>query len=115
MIKPMGEARALEEQADRAAVAGEFGAARSLLERAVETDGSSMDLWMKLSAMSKASGDLKGALGAIDRALAIAPLDFSALLSRAVILDRLGDPNAGEEFGHALAQLPPDEEMPGPM
>ncbi len=111
----MTETQALEQQADRAAAAGQFAAARSLLERAVETESSSIDLWMKLSAMRKASGDLNGALGAVDRALAISPLDFSALLSRAVILDRLGDPNAGEEFGHALAQLPPDEEVPETM
>jgi aspartyl/asparaginyl beta-hydroxylase (cupin superfamily) len=111
----MTETQALEQQADRAAAAGQFAAARLLLERAVETESSSIDLWMKLSAMRKASGDLKGALGAVDRALAISPLDFSALLSRAVILDQLGDPNAGEEFGHALAQLPPDEEVPETM
>lgn len=112
---PMVEVRFLEEQADRAAAAGEFAVASSLLEQAVENDGGSLDLWMKLSAMNKASGDLKGALAAIDRALAISPLDFSALLSRAVILDRLGDPSAGDEFGHALAQLPPDGEVPEPM
>ena len=115
MIRPMVEERLLEEQADRAAAAGEFAAARSLLEQAVENDAGSIELWMKLSAMRKASSDLKGALAAIDRALAIAPLDFSALLSRALILDRLGDRSAGEEFGHALAQLPPDEEVPEAM
>ena len=65
--------------------------------------------------MRKASGDLQGALAAVDSALAISPLDFSGLLSRAVILEGLGDPNAGEEFGNALAQLPPDEAVPPPM
>jgi aspartyl/asparaginyl beta-hydroxylase (cupin superfamily) len=64
--------------------------------------------------MCKASGDFRGALAAIDRALAISPLDFSALLARAVILDNLGDPDAGEAYGHALAQIHPDEEIPGP-
>jgi hypothetical protein len=111
----MTETEALEQQADRAAAAGQFAAARSFLEQAVETEASSIDLWMKLSAMRKASRDLDGALAAVDRALAISPLDFSALLSRAVILDQLEDPSAGEEFGHALAQLPPDEEVPEPM
>jgi len=111
----MSQARLLEERADRAASAGEFAAARSLLEQAAEADGSSLGLWLKLSAMCKASGDLKGALAAVDRALAIAPLDFSALLSRALILERLGDPNVGEEFGNALAQMPPDDDVPEPM
>ena len=103
----------LEQAADRAAAAGQFAAARSLLEQAVQTDAT-FDLWMKLSAMRKASGDLKAALPAIDRALAISPLDFPALLSRALILDQLRDPNAGEAFDNALAQFPPGAEVPGP-
>lgn len=111
----MAEPHILEEQADRAAAAGQFAAARSLLEQAVQTEGTTIELWMKLSAMRKASGDLKEALAAVDRALAISPLDFSALLSRAVIVDGLGDPNAGEEFGNALAQLPPGEDIPEAM
>ena len=94
----------IEQAADRAAAAGDFAGARTMLEHAVEADGSSHGLWMKLSAMRKASGDLKGALAAIDRALAISPLDFPSLLSRAVILDQLGDPSAGEEFGNALPE-----------
>ena len=115
MMPGMAEALALEEQADRAAASGEFGAARALLEQAVEKGETGFGLWMKLSAMRKASGDLAGALAAIDQALALAPLDFSALLSRAVILEGLGDPGAGEEFGNALAQLAPGEPVPPPM
>ena len=115
MMPAMVEARLLEEQADRAAAVGEFAAARSLLEQALKGSEGSIDLWMKLSAMRKASGDLQGALAAIDKALALSPLDFSGLLARAVILDRLGDPSAGEEFGHALAQLPPDDEVSEPL
>jgi len=115
MMPPMAETEALEQQADQAAAAGQFAAARSLLELAVEADSASLGLWIKLSAMRKAAGDLKGALAAIDRALAMSPLDFSALLSRALILDQLGDPNAPEEYGNALAQLPPDGDIPEPM
>src|SRR4051794_111342 len=111
----MGQGDTLEEQADRAAAAGQFGAARSLLEQAVQANSPSADLWTKLSAMRKAAGDLKGALAAVDRSLALNPLDFSSLLSRAVILKALGDPAAGQEFGHALAQVPPDEQLPEAM
>src|SRR2546430_15812467 len=75
----------IEEAADRAAAAGDYAGARALLERAVEGAGSNFELWRKLSAMCKASGDLEAALAAIDRALAISPLDFSALLARAYI------------------------------
>jgi aspartyl/asparaginyl beta-hydroxylase (cupin superfamily) len=111
----MGEPDMLEEQADRAAAAGQFAEALSLLERAARAGAASFELWMKLSAMRKASGDLQGALAAVDDALAISPLDFSGLLSRAVILEGLGDPGAGQEFGNALAQLPPDDAVPPPM
>jgi len=108
----MTEVQILEQQADRAAASGQFAAARSLLEQAVERECSSVELWMKLSAMRKASGDLDGALAAIHRALTISPLDFSALLSRGVILDLRGDPEAGEAYGQALAQLPSDDDVP---
>ena len=64
--------------------------------------------------MCKASGDLGAALAAIDRALEISLSIFSALLARAVILDNLGDPNAGEAYGNALAQHRPEEAIPGP-
>ncbi len=115
MIAKMTGTQELEQKADQAAAAGQFAAARSLLEQAVGAQDSSIDLWMKLSAMCKASGDLDGALAAIHRALAISPLDFSALLSRAVILDQRGDGEAGEAYGQALAQLSPDEDVPEPM
>jgi aspartyl/asparaginyl beta-hydroxylase (cupin superfamily) len=105
----------IEQAADRAAAAGDFATARSMLEQAVESDGSSQALWLKLSAMRKASGDLRGALDAVDRSLALSPLDFSALLYRAVLLDSLGDPKAGEEFGNALAQAPAEADIPEPM
>lgn len=105
----------LEQRADQAAATGDFVAAKALLEEAVSAEAPSAELWMKLSAMEKASGNLRGALSALDRALALTPLDFSALLYRAVILDQLGDPDAGREFGNALAQAPPDEEVPAPM
>ena len=111
----MSEPSSLEGQADRAAAAGQFADALSLLEQAVQSGAASFELWMKLSAMRKASGDLPGALVAVDSALATSPLDFSALLSRAVILEGLGDPGAGQEFGNALAQLPPDEAVPPAM
>jgi aspartyl/asparaginyl beta-hydroxylase (cupin superfamily) len=110
----MTQAKLLEEQADRAAAAGDFARARAMLEQSAQAGAANLSLWVKLSAMCKASGDLQGALAAINRALEISPLDFQSLLARAVILDNLGDPNAGEEYGNALAQIHPDEPVPGP-
>jgi aspartyl/asparaginyl beta-hydroxylase (cupin superfamily) len=105
----------IEEAADRAAAAGDFAAARSMLEQAVQSDGASAALWIKLAAVRNANGDVGEALAAVEKSLAISPLDFSALLYRATLLDKLGDPRAGLEFGHALAQLPPEEQIPAPM
>lgn len=108
----MVEALALEEQADRAAASGQFAAALALLEQAVESRADSTGLWMKLSAMRKATGDLAGALEALDRLLDVSPGDTPALLSRAVILDSLVDPNAGEAYEQALAHIAPDAAIP---
>jgi aspartyl/asparaginyl beta-hydroxylase (cupin superfamily) len=105
----------LEQAADRAAAVGEIAVARALLEQAIQVDETSFSLWLKLSAMRKVAGDCPGALVAIDRALALSPLDFPALLSRAVILDQLGDQGAGEAYGQALAQLDANGEIPEPM
>jgi tetratricopeptide (TPR) repeat protein len=115
MMVSMASNDTLEMRADRAAAAGELAAARALLEHAVESEPARDALWLKLSAMRKASGDLRGALAAVDRSLALSPLDFSALLYRAVLLEALGDPTAGEEFGNALAQAPPESEVPDAM
>ncbi len=102
----------LEQQADRAAAAGDFRGARQMLEDAVGSGTPGRELWIKLSAMRRATGDLHGALAALDSGLALAPLDFSALLFRATLLEALGDPKAGEEYGNALAQAPDDRDIP---
>ena len=109
-----GESK-LQDEADAAAAAGDFTRALALLEQALDRQDASAELWMKLTAMRRAAGDAAGALEAVERALALAPLDFSALLSRAMLLERLGDVRAGEAFGHALAQVPPDDRIPPAM
>ncbi|HVU31569.1 MAG TPA: aspartyl/asparaginyl beta-hydroxylase domain-containing protein [Sphingomicrobium sp.] len=107
--------RAREQEADRAAAAGDFATARALLEEAAQANASDPGLWMKLSALRKSGGDLVGALAAIERSLALAPREFAALLQRALLLERLGDARSSEAFGHALAQLPPGAPVPQPM
>jgi aspartyl/asparaginyl beta-hydroxylase (cupin superfamily) len=107
--------RKLQEEADAAAAAGDYARALGLLEQAAEEQNDSPELWIKLTAMRRTTGDVAGALKAVERALALGPLDFSALLSRALLLERLGEPSAGEAFGHAIAQAPPDERIPAAM
>lgn len=111
----MTGASELERQADRAAASGNLTEARRSLEQAVENRPDNVHLWTKLSAVRRALGDFGGALEAIERALALSPLDFSNLLARAMLLERLGDPRSDAAFSFAVAQLPPDDEVPAPM
>ena len=109
------DAMTLEQAADRAAASGDLAAASRLLEQAVAQAGDRLGLWIKLSAMRRAGGDLRGALDAVERALAIDPLDFPALLSRAFLLEDSGDSRSGEAFAVAAAQAPPADRMPNPL
>ncbi|MFN2474421.1 MAG: aspartyl/asparaginyl beta-hydroxylase domain-containing protein [Sphingomicrobium sp.] len=104
-----------EAKADSAAQAGRFGEAAKHLEQAIAADPGSSAIWSKLSAMRRASGDLQGSLAAIDRALALKPLDFSFLLVRAMLVERTDPVGAGEAFAAAIAQLPAEEQVPKPM
>ena len=104
-----------EQSADRAAAAGDAQRARVILDRVVVDQPDNPDLWIKLSAMCAATGDTSAALIAIERGLALRPLDFSVLLHRALLLERLSDPRFGEAFGHALAQVPADDDVPPEM
>lgn len=97
----------LEQQADAAAARRDYVLAHEILTRATQSDPGRLDLWLKRSAMARATGDAPAALVAVDRALAIHPLDFMALLMRATQLEALGEAErAGLAFGHALAQAP---------
>ena len=105
---------ATEAQADSAAQSGRLGDARRLLETAVRETPERLETWLKLAAMCRGTGDLAAAMTAVSRALALAPLDLSALLMRAMLLERMGRAaEAGEAYGHALAQRPAGEAPPG--
>jgi hypothetical protein len=103
-----------ETEADAAAQSGRLADARRLLEAAVRETPERPGTWLKLAAMCRAAGDLEGAMAAVSRALALDPLDLSALLVRAMLLERMGrEAEAGEAYGQALAQRPPGEPPPG--
>ena len=102
----------LLDQADRAVASGDVRRAAALLEEAAVARSDDAELWMKLAAMQRASGDPVAALHAVHRALAISPLDFMALMRRASLLDRLGDAEATLAWSHALAQRPASDLPP---
>ena len=99
----------LVSEAENAVAAGDLQRASALLQQAAEARPDDPTLWMKVAAMNRGTGNLQAALDAVHRALALAPLDFTALLMRASLLQRLGDPEAGEAWGNALCQKPSGE------
>lgn len=100
------EAADLIQDADRALASRDIGKAASLLEQAATLSPDDITLWMRIAAMRRGTGQPARALDAVHKALAIDPRDFTALLMRASLLHKLGDPGAGEAWGHALAQRP---------
>ena len=94
--------------ADRHLSGGKLAEARSILEDAARLDPPTPDFWQRLATVRKLAGAPLLALEAIDRALALAPLDFVNLMMRAHLLDGAGHPEAGEAYGRALAQPRPD-------
>jgi aspartyl/asparaginyl beta-hydroxylase (cupin superfamily) len=95
--------------ADEAFAGRDFGKAASLLEQAAALTPEDLTLWMRIAAMRRGSGHPTRALDAVHKALAINPRDFTALLMRASLLEKLKQPGAGEAWGHALAQKPETE------
>jgi aspartyl/asparaginyl beta-hydroxylase (cupin superfamily) len=100
------DAAELVRDADKAAAARDFAQAVSLLEQAAAITPDDASLWMRIAAIRRGSGDARAALDAVHKALAITPRDFTALLMRASLLQKLELAGAGEAWGHALAQKP---------
>src|SRR5688572_1034494 len=104
---PGDEIPELESRADQAAARGDRVGARALLERVTAAAPDRLDPWLKLVAMCRAQGDLDAALAAVSGALRVDPLGFVPLLFKANLLETLGrDDEAGEAYGHVLAQKP---------
>lgn len=96
---------ALLAEADRALAAQDFARAAALFEEAAK-ESEDPSVMLRLAGAYRACGRPRMALEAVHRALALAPLDFTALMLRASLLERMGDPNAGQAWGHAIAQKP---------
>jgi hypothetical protein len=96
-----------EAEADRAASRGDKAGARRILEQVTAASPERLESWLKLAAMCRAQGDVEAALAAVSGALRIDPLGFLPLLLKASLLDAAGrSGEAGEAYGHALAQRP---------
>jgi len=93
-------------EADRMLVGGNPVESRALLEAAALSNPKVPTFWQRLATVQRLTGAPRLALASIDRGLALNPLDFVGLLMRAGLLDMLGEAEAGEAFGRALAQRP---------
>src|SRR4051812_26414229 len=106
------DAGALLAQAERAVGLGDLEAGIALLERAAEQRTDDAEIWLRIAALNRGRGRPGPALDAVHRALSIRPLDFTALMLRASLLDSLNDPAAPEAWGNALANKPNGELPP---
>lgn len=100
------ESAALVSDAERAIASGDLRRAIGLLTDAAAARPDDPGLWLKVASLHRATGSPQAALDALHRGLALTPLDFTMLLMKASLLQRLGHPNAGQAWGHALAQKP---------
>lgn len=99
-------------EADALARRGEIARAAVLLEEILAGRNATASIWLRLAGLRRALKQPRRALDAVHRALAIAPLDFTALAMRASLLERIGDAEAGRAWDHALAQKPEGELPP---
>ncbi|MGC6330385.1 aspartyl/asparaginyl beta-hydroxylase domain-containing protein [Rhizorhabdus sp. FW153] len=93
-------------EADELVRRGEIARAAALLEEILAGGDAPSSIWLRLAGLRRALKQPRRALDAVHRALATAPLDFTALAMRASLLERIGDPEAGRAWDHALAQKP---------
>lgn len=105
-------------QADLLHRAGEALARRdprtalALLDQA-DAFGPSAEAAMNRSLALRMTGDLVGAIAAIDDALALQPYDFVALLGRGALLEQVGQPRAAAEaYRNVLKIAPPRDRLP---
>ena len=108
MTQPEPDLQHRMAEADRALRGGDAAESRAQLEAAALSDPKVPAFWQRLATVQRLTGAPRLALGSIDRGLALAPLDFVGLLMRAGLLDLLGEAEAGEAYGRALAQRRPD-------
>lgn len=103
---------ALLAEADRALRSGDLGTASRLLEQVAAEQPDDPSLWLRVAALHRGSGKPGLALKAVHNALKCSPLDFTALLMRASLLEKLGDSGAPEAWEQALANKPAGELPP---
>lgn len=112
-VRPTAEsARAMNSAAMRAMAAGDFAAAREILQQALGVAADDLALWLNLAGACRAMSDRAGAMAAVEGALRVDPRSFMALLMKGSLLERQGQlKQAAKIYRPALALAPPDETL----
>ena len=106
----------LNEKARRMLFAGNPAGAHELLELAVKDAPSHPSLWINLAAALRGLNRPEDEMKALEKALAIEPLNLRALLQRASLQELQGLPRAAAAtFRNALQLIPPGAEPPPSM
>lgn len=100
---------ALHREADLAIAKRDYAEALAILRQLVAISPNNAANWLKLASVQRAAGDIRAALDSVEHPLRFAPRQFVALLMRAQLLSLAGKlDEAGEAFGRALANAPPE-------
>jgi aspartyl/asparaginyl beta-hydroxylase (cupin superfamily) len=105
-MTPPPVAAALLREVDALVRQGALAAAADALEAGFAGHAPVVLQWLQLAGLRRALRQPHRAMTAVQAALALAPLDFMALVMRAGLLEALGDDNAGQAWDEALAQRP---------
>jgi len=93
----------LSREARAALASGAAQTAARLLREALDIEPGAFGLWLNYATALRHTGDVAAALEAVDEALTLEPRDVSALLLKATLLERAGNPvEAGRFYGIAL-------------
>ena len=105
-------ARTLTALGQRAFAQGDIESARAAFQRLVDADGSDPQQWISLALACQNLRDEPGEENAIQRALAVNPMDLPALLLRGKLFERKGNTHqAARAYGAAASVSPPLERL----
>lgn len=104
--------KALTALSQRCFRVGDLPAAKALLQRLIEADGSDQQQWINLAVVSQGLGDEAGEESALRGALTVAPTDMLALLLRGHLYERQGKRHeAVRSYGAATMVMPPLDQV----
>lgn len=111
-----GHGRALLFLGQRTLHRGDARGAADFLQRAVAALPQDAFVWLNLSFARRALHETEGEIAALDKALAVDPYCYPALLAKGAFLSRIGrSRDAARVYRDALTILPPDSQLPEPL